>query len=55
MVVYDDEKTWKQHYDDWCNILERLQGDNIQITFRRKIIQGMINDYERGHKRTGND
>lgn len=45
--MYDDEKTWKQHYDDWKHIMERLGGDDSGVVFRRKIVQRLIDDYER--------
>ena len=55
-IMYSDEKTWKQHYDDWCNIIVDLQGKEPTIEFRRKIIQRLIDEYDHGHGvNVGND
>ena len=48
-----DEKTWKEHYDDWCNIIVDLQGKEPTIEFRRKIIQRLIDEYDHGHEISG--
>lgn len=42
VIMYTDEKTWKLHYDDWKKIIPTVSND-----FRRKIIQSLIDDYER--------
>ena len=49
-MMYDDEKTWKEHYDDWNHIMLRLQEDLPTIVFRRKIVQNLIDDYNRNHE-----
>ncbi len=49
-IMYDDEKTWKEHYDDWNHIMLSLQEDLPTIVFRRKIIQNLIDDYDRNHE-----
>ena len=51
--MYDDEKTRKQHYDDWTHIMKRLEGKDGGIVFRRKIIQRLIDDYERSEHDDG--
>jgi hypothetical protein len=45
--MYEDEKTWKEHYEDWKHIVERLRGNDAGLIFRLKIVQGLIDDYER--------
>jgi hypothetical protein len=50
-----DEKTWKEHYDDWCNVIKRLQGTDQTVVFRRKIIQRLIDEYDHGHEISGVD
>tara|TARA_B100000029_G_scaffold111408_1_gene103407 strand:+ start:2201 stop:2356 length:156 start_codon:yes stop_codon:yes gene_type:complete len=45
--MYDDDKTWKQHYDDWVMLMERIPDNSPGNVFRRKIIQNLIDTYER--------
>tara|TARA_R110002020_G_C15849591_1_gene735978 strand:+ start:237 stop:392 length:156 start_codon:yes stop_codon:yes gene_type:complete len=45
--MYDDDKTWKQHYNDWIIVIKRIPETTEQNLFRRKIIQGLIDTYER--------
>jgi len=54
MVMYNDDKTWKQHYDDWVNIKVNFNGsDDVtkhQSEYRLKLITELIKAYEREHK-----
>ncbi len=45
--MYEDEKTWKQHYDDWVVIIERIPEISPQNLYRRKLIQNLIDTYKR--------
>jgi len=45
-MMYSDEKTWKQHYDDWKRIILRIDNNSPQNLYRIKIIQNLINTYE---------
>jgi len=47
--MYSDDKTWKQHYEDWQRVLEKITGNGSGDEFRRKIIKNLIKDYESGH------
>lgn len=40
--MYDDDKTWKQHYDDWKTIILTIKDDS----YRKKVFQRLIKDYE---------
>jgi len=53
--MYDDEKAWKQHYDNWLTVKEELvlklglpkYKEEIKgMEYRLKIIQRLIDDYE---------
>ena len=48
--MYDDNKTWKQHFDDWVKIVES-SGLNKDVTpaqheYRIKTIKDLIKAYK---------
>lgn len=45
-MMYSDEKTWNQHYVEWLRILPSIDKKKATDLFRRKIIEGLIKDYE---------
>ena len=53
MVMYNDEQTWKQHYNDWLNILKGMvYSDDIaktQYDYRLKLITTLVKSYESSH------
>jgi len=53
MTLYNDDKSWKQHYDDWVRILPTIvpvpELDPRQISYRRKIISNLIDEYKNSH------
>ena len=50
--MYEDEKTWKQHYEDWKKILPKLTWDSngyvlkVQHEYRVKMIEKLVSEYE---------
>ena len=52
---YDDEATWKRHYDDWEKFLATAKwNDQDEIThsqheYRMKIFERLMKDYEVNH------
>jgi len=53
-MMYDDDKTWKQHYDDWLLIIENMKWTDDdtkpeQFDYRKKVIRNLISDYEKSH------
>jgi len=54
-MMYDDDKTWKQHYDDWTLILKDMKWTDDdtkpeQFDYRKKLIKSLISEYETNHK-----
>jgi hypothetical protein len=53
MVMYNDDKTWKQHYNDWKIILKGMvYSDDIaktQYDYRLKLITNLVKSYESSH------
>lgn len=53
--MYSDDKTWKQHYTEWCKIVDKmrfLDFDNTtpaQYDYRKHVFQRLIKDYESSH------
>ena len=49
---YDDEATWKRHYDDWEKFLATAKWDEkgdvteAQHKYRVKIFDRLMKDYE---------
>ena len=51
MMMYDDDKTWKQHYKDWQKLVDDIKHfpqdvSKQQHEYRMKIIYKLINEYE---------
>jgi hypothetical protein len=50
MVMYSDNNTWKQHYDDWKHIVNNSEINEgvteLQYGYRIKTIMNLIRDYE---------
>ena len=48
--MYNDDKTWKQHFDDWVKIIDQAKrGEDItpsQHEYRMKTIKKMIDSYK---------
>jgi len=53
VIMYNDDKTWKQHYEEWKEIIANMNGDDKGVLYRKKTIQGLIDAYERDNR--GND
>jgi len=55
MKMYDDDKTWKLHYEDWVRILPKIVYDpesNIkedQVAYRAKLVSKLIDEYKNSH------
>ena len=53
IMMYNDEKTWKDHYKDWKIILKGMvYSDDItktQYDYRLKLITNLIKSYESSH------
>ena len=51
--MYNDEQTWKQHYNDWLKILKGMvYSDDVvktQYEYRLKLITNLIKSYESSH------
>jgi hypothetical protein len=52
VIMYSDDKTWKQHYEDWERIIKKL-GDDKGSKYRKDVIQDLINDYNRSQNQDG--
>jgi hypothetical protein len=54
--MYSDDKTWKQHYEDWVSILKRLESEKPKDVpmasheYRIKLIRQLAERYEVDHK-----
>jgi hypothetical protein len=53
VIMYSDDKTWRQHYEEWKEIIANMNGDDKGVLYRKKTIQGLIDAYERDNR--GND
>ena len=52
---YEDDKSWKKHYDDWMKLKEELKHFPQDVTkqqheYRMKIIYRLIQEYEAMNK-----
>ena len=47
MVTYNDDTTWKQHYEEWKRLLEESSVVKTNPT-RLKTVKDMVAEYERG-------
>ena len=53
--MYSDDKTWKQHYEEWVNIIKRLEVQkpkDVPMTshaYRLKLIRELAEKYEVDH------
>ena len=43
--MYEDEDTWKLHYEEWKRLLPSINQD-----YRLRVFQRLISDYEISHK-----
>tara|TARA_R110002020_G_scaffold1019_6_gene5187 strand:+ start:272 stop:430 length:159 start_codon:yes stop_codon:yes gene_type:complete len=52
--MYDDDKTWKQHFDDWVKIVEQAKKSEevtpAQHEYRMKVIREMIDSFKVSNK-----
>ncbi|MBC8430024.1 MAG: hypothetical protein H8D92_01365 [Pelagibacteraceae bacterium] len=53
--MYSDDKTWKQHYNEWVHIVKRLKSEKPkdisiqQHEYRIKLIRELAEKYEVDH------
>ena len=57
--MYEDDETWKLHYDDWCKIYEKVKKEPTdyyttkeQKEYRLECIKSLIDEYESSHSET---
>lgn len=58
MVMYNDEKTWEAHFNDWVKLDRALRepskNSEIKIEqhkYRISKIRNLIKDYEASHRK----
>jgi hypothetical protein len=51
--MYEDDETWKLHYDDWCKVYDKIKKDPTdhytteeQKEYRLECIKSLIDEYE---------
>jgi len=53
-MMYEDKKTWKQHYDEWVRMLPKIKEEmnvgNFKVLtvdeYRVHVFERLIKDYE---------
>ena len=51
-MMYNDDKTWKQHYDDWKKIIPTIKfnekGDvtKTQFEYRTRLLERLVKEFE---------
>ena len=44
--MYTDDKTWKQHYEEWKRILPTIKGDCKCVEYKKKVFTRLIQQYD---------